>query len=336
MLLTLPRPARADYEFKHAHDFIPPPPIPSQRTTYKADQEALPSLPSASASEKMGTPHRGLPPPSVMALPDPGRTIPPPISTSSFAGMPEPPRSWQGSEESMSRWLSTKAEEEKRKQEEEKTRQESLRLEQRRIEQSILLDAIRSGVPAHLVPIIFAGIGSHSLANLNVEWLQQYNNSLHSAHQQQLTGQSHSTGSPDNRRERLLAGPQPYAPPPPGAGAAAPPPPLGPPSVPYGYGSNPMSPTMRSQQASGPPSSTLRGPIQQVLPRLAAEEQRPGPPPPPGAGVQQGQGQIGQQEQSQSSPGGGIFFHHWQPPTSSSSQSASANQPPTPSGKRQR
>ena len=329
MLLTLPRPARADYEFKHAHDFIPPPPIPTQRTTFKADQEALSSL-QAGATDKMGTPHRGLPPPSVMALPDPGRTIPPPISTSSFAGMPEPPRQWHGAEESMNRWLSTKAEEEKRKQEEEKTRQESLKLEQRRIEQSILLDAIRSGVPAHLVPIIFAGIGSHSLANLNVEWLQQYNNSLHSAHQQQLTGQTHSSGSPDNRRDRVLAGPQPYPP----QAQGAPPQPLGPPSAPYGYASNPMSPTLRSQQASGPSSSTLRGPIQQVLPRLSTEEQRPGPP--PSGAIQSGQSQIGQQEQSQSSPGGGIFFHHWQPPTSSSSQTASANQPPTPSGKRQR
>ncbi|KIW05475.1 hypothetical protein, variant 2 [Verruconis gallopava] len=280
----------------------------------------------------MGTPHRGLPPPSAMTLgPEPVRSIPPPLSTS-FAGMPEPPRQWQGAEESMNRWLLTKAEEEKRKQEEERTRQESLRLEQRRIEQGILLEAIRSGIPPHLVPIIFAGIGSHSVANLSVEWLQQYNNSLHAAQQQQqISSQSQATGSPDNRRERLLAGPQPYPPSAPIPGAASSQqPPAGPSSAPYGYGSNPLSPSVRSQPPpSGPSSSSTRGPLQQVLPRVAPEEQRSSSAHQVLSGaVQPVQMQMGQPEQSASSPGGGIFFHHWQPP---SSQSAGGNQPPTPS-----
>lgn len=334
MLLTLQRPANQDFEFKHAHDFIPPPPpISFKRPSVKADQDALPSL-QASAPEKMSAPHRGLPPPSAMALPDPGRAIPPPIST--FSGMPEPPRQWQGAEEAMGRWLLTKAEEEKRKQEEEKTRQESLRLEQRKIEQTILLDAIRSGVPPHLVPIIFAGIGSHSVANLSIEWLQQYNNSLHTAQHQQLTGQSQSTGSPDMRRERLITSVPPQFPTAaaqvPSAGPATQPAPPGQPSAPYGYGSNPMSPSVASRQPSAPSSSNIRGPLQQMLPRLATDEQRQAPPPPPtGGAVQPTSVQMGQQEQT-SSPSTGIFFHHWVPPSSQ----ATGGNPPPPSGKRQK
>jgi hypothetical protein len=136
----------------------------------------------------------------------------------------------------------------------------------------------------------------------------------------------------------LLAGPQPYqhqSQPQSSGGVPPPPPPLGPPSVPYGYGSNPISPTIRPQQPmSGPSSSSYRTPTQQVLPRLPTEEQRGGQPHVgPGASVQQAQVQSGQAEPSQSSPGGGIFFHHWQPPTSSSSQSVTVGQPPTPSGK---
>jgi hypothetical protein len=337
MLLTLPRPVNADFGFKHAHDFIPPPSYTTKRPSIKADQDALSSL-QAGVPEKMGTPqHRGLPPPSVLTLgPEPGRSIPPPLSTS-FAGMPEPPRQWQGFEESMGRWLSTKAEEEKRKQEEERTRQESLRLEQRKIEQGILLEALRYGIPPPLVPIIFAGIGSPSVANLSIEWLQQYNNSLHTARQQQqLTGQSQTAGSPETRRERMAApGPPQYQPPVqlPGPGPAPQAPPVQP-GAPYGYGSNIMSPSMRSQPPSGPPSSNIRGPLQQVLPQITTEEQRPGLPlPTPGSAVQPGQVQMGQQEQASSSPTQ-LFFHHWQPP--GSSQATGGNPPPTPSGKRQK
>jgi hypothetical protein len=335
MLLTLPRPVHAEFEFKHAHDFIPPPPISIKRSFVKADQEILPSL-QAGVPEKMGTPHRGLPPPSAMTLPDPGRAIPPPLSNP-FVGMPEPPRQWQGAEEAMGRWLLTKAEEEKRKQEEERTRQESLKLEQRRIEQTILLDALRSGVPPQLVPIIFAGIGSHSVANLSIEWLQQYNNSLHAATQQQHTGQAQSSGSPEIRRERLVVtGPPQYAlAQPAGVGRLPPDPRVAQASTQYPYSSTPMSPTMGPRQPSGPPSSSMRGPLQQVLPRIATNEQHAGAPPPvgPGAAQQPPPTQAAQQEQSASSPSSGLFFHHWIPP---SSQGGSGNPPPTPSGKRQK
>lgn len=120
----------------------------------------------------MSTPHRGLPPPSSMTLPDPIRQSLP--SHHSFASIPAPPSSWHGQEESMRVWLMAKAEEDKRKQEEEKTRQESLRLEQRRIEQSMMHEALQAGVPTSLLPIIFAGMGGAHLAAANTEWLQQY------------------------------------------------------------------------------------------------------------------------------------------------------------------
>ncbi|KAI5289333.1 hypothetical protein KEM52_000818 [Ascosphaera acerosa] len=41
--------------------------------------------------------------------------------------------------------------------EEQRTRQETLKLEQRRLESTMLKDAIHAGVPAHLVPLVFAG-----------------------------------------------------------------------------------------------------------------------------------------------------------------------------------
>ncbi|KAJ9667797.1 hypothetical protein H2201_001983 [Coniosporium apollinis] len=122
--------------------------------------------------------------------------------------MPAPPSQWQGAEESMRNWLMAKAEEEKRKQEEERTRQEGLRLEQRKIEQTMLRDSMSGGVPPHLVPMIFAGIGGGNLANISIDWLQQYAAQLQAAQQQQVIVQSQS--SPDSRRDqRMIGQPQP-------------------------------------------------------------------------------------------------------------------------------
>lgn len=71
--------------------------------------------------------------------------------------VPPLPPAWEGTER-MSEWLKAKAEEDKRRQEEEKTRQANLLLEQRRVEQAMLLDSLRAGVPAHLIPMIFNGM----------------------------------------------------------------------------------------------------------------------------------------------------------------------------------
>ncbi|KAJ5918769.1 hypothetical protein N7454_009913 [Penicillium verhagenii] len=57
-----------------------------------------------------------------------------------------------------SRGVEPKLREDRRKQEEEKTRQEALRLELRRTEQQILAEALRGGVPPHMIPGLFANL----------------------------------------------------------------------------------------------------------------------------------------------------------------------------------
>ncbi|KAK7709511.1 hypothetical protein SLS57_008715 [Botryosphaeria dothidea] len=114
----------------------------------------------------------------------------------SLGQMPAPPQQWQGAEESMRNWLSAKAEEDKRKQEEEKTRQETLRLEQRKIEQAMLRESMQGGVPPHLVPMIFAGIGGGSAAGVTVDWLQQYVAQLQAQQQQALAQVQHDSTVP--------------------------------------------------------------------------------------------------------------------------------------------
>jgi hypothetical protein len=344
MLLTLfPPSAKPEFDFKYPHDFAPRTSPSSKGTTFKADRDVLPPL-QASASDIMSTPHRGLPPPASMTLPDPGR-IPPPIS-SHFTGMPAPPSQWQGAEESMRSWLMTKAEEEKRKQEEERTRQESFRLEQRKIEQNMLSESMRNGVPPALIPIIFAGIGSSNLSSISIEWLQQYASSLQNAQQQQFTAQGQSQGSPDMRRDRLIGQSQTYSANPQqpqqlpamsvlqGQQQSSPgqPQPAG--SQYGGYQTAVMSPTGGQRQSSaaaaGPTSAPRPPPLQNVLPRLTTNEmQVPGGSPSAASGPhgQSGPTHAGQ-EPSQSSPS--IYFHHWVPPSSQTS----GNAPATPSGKR--
>ena len=232
----------------------------------------------------------------------------------------------------MRSWLVTKAEEEKRKQEEERTRQEGLRLEQRKIEQNMLQDSFRNGVPPQLVPMIFAGIGGGNLANVSLEWLQQYAAQLQIAQQQQqLAAQAQSQSSPDSRIDaRLLAQSQqpPYAAVQPAAGVLAAAPTLpGQPMAQSHYLPTAMSPAAGQRQSVGGPSSTPRPSLQNVLPRLTTNEASIQP-------VSQLAGQPASQapqEQTPSSPA--IYFHHWVPPTS---QAGSGNPPATPSGKRQK
>ncbi|KAF1840252.1 uncharacterized protein K460DRAFT_205532 [Cucurbitaria berberidis CBS 394.84] len=293
----------------------------------------------------MGTPHRGLPPPSAMTLPDPGRG-PPPIQ-SALGSLPPAPSQWQGAEDGMKNWLAAKTEEERRRQEEEKTRQESLRLEQRKIEQSMLRESMQGGIPPHLVPIIFAGVGGGALANISAEWIQQYTVQVQAAHQQaQAQAQAQVQLSPDLRRDARMIGQ-----PPPSLYAGQPQTPqtiLPPTSIlpgqplptqtqhsTTGYASGPpMSPRARAAQSTGftAPTSAPRALPQSQLPRLTTNEMNIQQPPAPPSGVQQLQTtQTAQQEQSSPS----IYFHHWVPPSSSSQQekSSSGNPPATPSGK---
>ena len=191
MLLTLsaPKPeyGRKAYDRSPIHQSYPAP-FNSQYSP-KDHRASLPLLTKPdSPTHSMSQSHRGLPPPAAMTLPDPGRNQPM-ISQQTSPGpgqMPAPPSQWQGAEESMRSWLLAKAEEEKRRQEEERTRQETLRLEQRKIEQSMLRDAMKGGIPLHLIPMIFASIGGPSGAYgpISQEWLLQYSAQLQSAQHQ--------------------------------------------------------------------------------------------------------------------------------------------------------
>ena len=94
------------------------------------------------------------PPPPNHTMSPSQRLIPPP----GYNHLPPPLTKSTPLTEDMKTRLHAKMEEDRRKQAEEKTHQASLVLEQRRIEQSILSDALRSGVPPKLVPLIFNGI----------------------------------------------------------------------------------------------------------------------------------------------------------------------------------
>jgi hypothetical protein len=345
MLLTLSNPVKSDFEFKpHAYS----PALSSSTAARYSDKlhGGLSSSQSANSSYSMSTPHRGLPPPSAMTLPDPGRG-PPPMS-SSLGQLPPAPSQWQGgAEDGMKNWLAAKAEEERRKQEEEKTRQETLRLEQRKVEQSMLRESMQGGVPPHLVPIIFAGIGGGNLANISAEWIQQYTTQVQAAHQQ-AQAQAQAQLSPDLRRDPRMIGQQqstvyagqaqisqPILPP----TSVLPGQPLPAqaqhaPQSTAGYPGGQQSPRSRAAQPSlgGPPPSVPRSLPQSQLPRLTTNEMNIQQPPAAPAGVQQLQ-QTQTTQQEQSSPS--IYFHHWVPPTSSSQQEkgSSGNPPATPSGK---
>jgi hypothetical protein len=343
MLLTLSNPVKSDFEFKpHAYS----PAFPSSTAARYSDKpHGGHSSPQAANSHHiMGSQHRGLPPPSAMTLPDPGRG-PPPMS-SSLGQLPPAPSQWQGAEDGMKNWLAAKAEEERRRQEEEKTRQETLRLEQRKVEQSMLRESMQGGVPPHLVPIIFAGIGGGNLANISAEWIQQYTTQVQAAHQQaQAQAQAQAQLSPDLRRDPRMIGQQQstvYAaqaqPPqtilPPTAVLPGQPLPAQPQHAPTSYPGGQLSPRSRAVQAGlgGAPTSAPRSLPHSQLPRLTTNEMNVQQPSAVPAGVQQLQSTQTQQ-QEQSSPS--IYFHHWVPPSSSSQQekSSSGNPPATPSGK---
>ncbi|KAF2753807.1 hypothetical protein EJ05DRAFT_504885 [Pseudovirgaria hyperparasitica] len=360
MLLTLQKPAKADFEYKHPHEYSPPLPYSSRFSPKPAGGILRPLSVSArrESPTSMSNPHRGLPPPAAMQLADPGRgpppmqladpgrgppPPPPPSMPQSLGSMPAPPPQWQGAEEPMKNWLAAKAEEEKRKQEEEKTKQERLRLEQRQIEQQMLRDSFQGGVPPHMVPVIFAGIGGGNLANMSMEWLQQYMSQVQGTVQPQQVSQGQM--SPDARREppRLLNPPPhgsvygsqqslPMAPGVQGQPLSAVPPPHGGfAQSTYARGSQSPQTRTRASTISGGQTGTLhsapRAPTQSSLPRLTTNEMQVQQPPPSSMHQQQHPPQQPPQEQT-SSPS--IYFHHWVPPTSQPS-SSSRDPPATPS-----
>ena len=313
---------------------------------------ALPPLPDR-LPRRMSTPHRGLPPPAAMTLPNPDRGQP---STNLPLGqLPAAPSQWQGADESMRNWLQAKSEEDRRRQEEEKTHQESLRLEQRKIEQTMLRESLQGGVPPYMVPMVFAGIGGGNLANASLEWAQHYMAQISLQQQAQLQQQQQQQQaqaqsrpqvqtSPEQGREaRLLAGPQPnpYAAQQAtqAANAQSSQLPVNTGFAPSYHASSVAAERAKIQQQplqAAPPSSNSRVQTSSALPRLNTVEMQIQPPSSGPSAIQLG-GQhplqqtqnAPQQDQPSSSPA--IYFHHWVPPASQSG----SKDPPTPSGKSQ-
>ncbi|CZT14521.1 uncharacterized protein RCC_00498 [Ramularia collo-cygni] len=335
-LIITDQPFKSEFVNRFPHEFSPRRSLVKSQSSPNTRRHT-PTLESSlqvsdlSAHEKMTTPHahRGLPP---MTLPDLNR--PGPTSLSQPLGaMPAPPSQWQGQEDSMRNWLLAKAEEDKRKQEEERTRQESLKLEQRKIEQSMLRESLQGGIPPTMVPLIYAGIGGGNLANVSVDWLQQYTGQLQLAHQQQV-----QQASPDmHRGEGRLIGPPTH--PGPSVYPAAqptpqqvlqshmpeqqPPPPPGPIQTTFSA----YQPTPLRQ----PPTSDPRSATRTQLPRLTTNEMYVHQPPQPVAAsvhpLQQSQTVQQQAQQATSSPS--IYFHHWVPPN----EARNNPQPQTPASK---
>ena len=344
MLLTL-KPT-TQHGFGHGGPHAYPSPLPSSNSSYFSPSGAstsLPPLPDKSP-RRMSTPHRGLPPPSAMTLPNPERN-PPSNNLSSIGQLPGAP-SWQGGDEPMRSWLRARSEEDRRKQEEEKTRQESLRLEQRRIEQTMLRESLSGGVPPYLVPLVFAGMGGANMANAGLEWTQQYMAQLNFQHQaqiqqqqqqqQQHSAQSQAHTSPEQpQSSRMIAGPQPNP-----YGAQQMQQVQQSPSQPLQAQSQNSTGFIPSYQAprsqppalqAAPPTSAPKfsNATSSALPRLNTVDMQIQAPPPGPLPVQHTlqQAQNVQQQDQQSSPS--IHFHHWIPPNSQST----TKDPPTPSTK---
>ncbi|KAI7286414.1 hypothetical protein KC345_g1127 [Hortaea werneckii] len=330
MLLTLSQPTKVDFPGgRSIHDFAPRLPLPQPRLSPQPKVDIPVSSLRASVSvtdenNKMSTPHRGLPPPSAMGLPDPTRAQPPSLGQP-LGAMPTPPNQWQGQEESMRNWLVAKAEEDKRKQEEEKTRQESYRLEQRRIEQSMLRESLSAGVPPTMVPMIYAGLGGSSPANLSLDWLQQYAGQLQTAQQQvqqqsppqlrresRVINQAPPSSYPQTIQQQVMPTQLPVEQPPP--------------NQPLQTTFSAYQPVQQQRTATG---SAPRSAAHASLPRLTTNEMYVHQPPPhnPGSAHPLQQGQGIQQEPPASSPS--IYFHHWVPPNEANKN----QQPPTPASK---
>ncbi|MCJ1449293.1 MAG: hypothetical protein MMC23_009813 [Stictis urceolatum] len=344
MLLTLKPSVQNGCSSPHAYS--PPPAASSKISTHSAivGSTSLPPLPDA-RPRRMSTPHRGLPPPLGMTLPNPERTQPPAPLSQPMGNLPAPPSQWQGADESMRNWLAAKAEEDKRKQEEEKTRQETLKLEQRRIEQTMLRESLQGGVPPHMVPMVFAGMGGGNMANASVEWAQHYmaQISLQQQQQQQHIQQPPQPqslpppqASPDIRRDRSTTGPQPnpYGSQQPSSSSTA--------LVQQqasqvpSYQAHYQMPTLstdrlrqgaQGMQAAAAPTSMPRLPGQSSLSRLNTGEMQIQAPP-QGAVQISGHHPLQQsttaQQQEQQSTSPSIYFHHWVPPSSQKDPPGSA------------
>lgn len=208
MSLTIATPT--DPHLNHNPPYHYSPSTTTTRSSYTYDHPKsygapLAHQPQLTSPRDMATTHRGLglPPPSAMTLPDIGRgphhyqqPQPPQLMR---PPSPPPPTHHQNTDDLQKHWFLARAEEFKRDQELEKSRQEEIRLEQRKVDERMLHDSIRAGIPPHLIPIIFAGLGGGGMANGGFEMVQQYLSQFQQfQHTQQ---QSQHSDAPGLRRE---------------------------------------------------------------------------------------------------------------------------------------
>ncbi|KAL7623944.1 hypothetical protein AAE478_005501 [Parahypoxylon ruwenzoriense] len=338
MMLTAKQPVHHGY--RPVHDLPTPPRSSPPLTVQDSYQKSLPALPQRRSppTKPMSAPHRGLPLPAAMTLPQPPPPAPgpphpaapgpslhsqgPPAPSPRIQALgilPAPPQH-QGSEDQMKSWLAAKAEEEKRKQEEEKTRQETLRLEQRRLEYDMLRTSLDRGIPPPMVPIVFAGMSGGTLSQVALEWAQQYL-MPQQAHPAQIMP-AQGALSPESRRESQQYGGQQYGgsmgiPPTPGAGAGAP--------ASFVSYQGPGSPTRPRPHPLGVGGAVGRPLGGSALPRISTGEGTAGLSGIAHPGHPLSQQQSATPQQDTQSPS--IYFHHWQPP----STQGGSNQPGTPS-----
>ncbi|KAI1083859.1 hypothetical protein F5B20DRAFT_576790 [Whalleya microplaca] len=327
MMLTAKQPVH--YGYRPVHDLPTPPRTSPPVTVQDSSQKPLAALSQKQSPsvKPMSAPHRGLPLPAAMTLPQPPPPAPgpphpsaqgPPIHSQgppvpsphsqALGALPAPPQ-YQGSEDSMRNWLVAKAEEERRKQEEERTRQETLRLEQRRLEYDMLRTSLDRGIPPPMVPVVFAGMSGGTLSQTALEWAQQYLMPQQTHPAQIMPPQGPL--SPEARRESQQYGGQGAGP---GTQASF---------VSYQGPGSPTRPRAHTLSMGGAVGRPLGS---STLPRLTTGEGSTGPPGilhPAHALAQQPQAAPPQQETSSPS----IYFHHWQPPNTQ----GGSNQPGTPS-----
>ncbi|KAI1632636.1 hypothetical protein F4809DRAFT_645256 [Biscogniauxia mediterranea] len=331
MMLTIKQPVH--YGYRPVHDLPTPPRSSPPVTAQDSSQKPLTALPpkQSPSAKSMSAPHRGLPLPAAMTLPQPPSAPGPPHPPApgpplqpqgppapsphiqALGALPAPPQ-WQGSEDSMKNWLMAKTEEEKRKQEEEKTRQATLRLEQRKVEMDILRTSLDRGIPPPMVPVVFAGMSGGAMPQVALEWAQQYL-APQQAHPAQILP-AQGPASPEARRDSQQYG---YA----GSAGVPSTPGSGPGFVPYAGPGSPSRPRAHTLGMGAPVGRPLGG---SALPRLTTTgEGSVGPPGVPHPSHALAQQQTAGPQQDTQSPS--IYFHHWQPPNSQ----AGSSQPAAPS-----
>ncbi|KAI7439339.1 hypothetical protein KC364_g14137 [Hortaea werneckii] len=175
-----------------------------------------------------------------------------------------------------------------------------------------------------MVPMIYAGLGGSSPANLSLDWLQQYAGQLQTAHQQvqqqpspqlrresRVISQAPPSSYPQTIQQQVMPTQQPVEQPPPNQ------------PLQTTFSAYPSVQQQRTATAPAPRSAAHAS-----LPRLTTNEMYVHQPPHnPGSAHPHQQGQGIQQEPPASSPS--IYFHHWVPPNEANKN----QQPPTPASK---